>query len=113
MSAQQEDTLPRLGHKNGRSLFLWPIIVTLLGLLGFILPAAGATQQKSLELLFERIDTDGNGLISETEWHAAMQKRLEHLDSNKDGNLSRQEMEQARTAMKERFLDRRSMNRGL
>lgn len=63
-------------------------------------------REKPLDILFNMADTDQNGLISETEWHAAMQKRLEAIDTNHDGSISREEME----ASKENFRDKmRSM----
>jgi len=64
--------------------------------------SACAVQHRGVDLLFNRADSDGNNLISEAEYHAAMQQRFLQLDSNKDGNLSRQEMENARAVSRER-----------
>lgn len=82
-------------------------VVLAAGLL--LVPAtAPAAANRAADLLFERSDTDHNQLISEAEYHAAMQHRFEQLDSNKDGNLTRQEMEQARANTRERLQGLRS-----
>ena len=60
-------------------------------------------QGKPLTLLFERADTDHNGIVSEQEWHSIMQERFAMLDANKDGSLSRPELEEARSLAQERF----------
>lgn len=77
-----------------------PLLTSLL-----LMPAAtiAATSDRASNMLFERADTDHNQLISEAEYHAAMQRRFERLDSNKDGNLTRQEMEQARANARDRL----------
>ena len=59
--------------------------------------------QRPIDTLFQTADSDHNNLISEAEWHAAMQKRFEAIDANHDGNLSRDELEQSRDALRERF----------
>jgi len=70
-----------------------------------LLDAATAlsAQERVKSHIFEIADADHNQLISETEYHAAMQRRFEQLDTNKDGNLSRQEMDQARANTRERL----------
>jgi Ca2+-binding EF-hand superfamily protein len=60
------------------------------------------------EAVFQADDTDGNGLISGEEWHAAAQKRFELLDTNKDGQISKEEMDDAKGTMKARFKSLRS-----
>lgn len=60
-------------------------------------------QGKPVDMLFKTADTDGNGLISEAEWHAAMQKRFEATDTNHDGNISREELEKSKETMREKF----------
>lgn len=82
-------------------------VVLFAGLL--LLPATTpAASERVADMLFERSDTDHNQLISEAEYHAAMQRRFEQLDTNKDGNLTRQEMEQARANARERLQGMRS-----
>lgn len=65
-------------------------------------------QEQAGEIIFPRIDTDHNQLISEAEYHTAMQRRFEQLDSNKDGSLSKQEWEQARAKVRKRLQERRN-----
>ncbi len=60
-------------------------------------------REKPLDILYASADTDGNGLISEAEWHAAMQKRFETLDANGDGNISKEEMANARETARDKF----------
>jgi hypothetical protein len=69
---------------------------------------AMSARQKPTGVVFQATDTDGTGLISEAEWHAAAQKRFELLDTNKDGNISKEEMEAGKATMKERFKTFRS-----
>jgi len=64
---------------------------------------AFSAQGRATEVIFEMADADHNQLISEAEYHAAMQRRFEQLDTNKDGNLTRQEMDEARANARERL----------
>jgi Ca2+-binding EF-hand superfamily protein len=67
-----------------------------------------SARQKPLDVIFQADDTDGNGLVSEAEWHAAAQKRFELLDTNKDGNISKEEMDAGKETLKDRFKSFRS-----
>ncbi|MGE4560185.1 MAG: hypothetical protein AB7E77_08290 [Desulfobulbus sp.] len=79
--------------------------VSVLSLLALIMIAspAGAVGNRPAEMLFNNADTNHDNLVSEAEYHAAMQRRFEQLDRNKDGNLSPQELENARSTARERF----------
>jgi|GEM_PF-2091490 Ca2+-binding EF-hand superfamily protein len=68
-------------------------------------------REKPLDLLFNQADTDHNGLISEAEWHAVMQKRFETNDANHDGNISRVEIDAVKETFRERFRSMRSSQR--
>ena len=70
---------------------------------------AGA-REKPIDVLFEKADTDHNGVLSEQEWHAAMHQRFQNLDTNKDGALARDEMEQARQERLRAFRGARANN---
>jgi hypothetical protein len=63
-------------------------------------------REKPHDGLFNAADTDGNGLISESEWHAAMQKRLESIDFNGDGSLSREEFEKTKETLRDKIRNR-------
>lgn len=80
------------------------------GLCGVLLVAlllgpttAFSAQGRATDIIFEMADADHNQLISEAEYHAAMQRRFEQLDTNRDGNLTKQEMDQARANARERL----------
>ena len=80
------------------------VIISLSFLLSESLAAPfAATGEKPIDVFFNNADTDGNGLISEVEWHTAMQKRLENIDTNHDGNISREELEKSKETMRENF----------
>lgn len=73
---------------------------------------ARAAREKPLDLIFKAADSDGDGLISENEWHAAMQKRFNKIDLNADGQISRSELEQSRDTARERFKQLRNSGSG-
>jgi hypothetical protein len=72
----------------------------------FMIVGSAIAQQKPLEVIFENMDVDQNGFVSEEEWHNAMQKRFEAMDKNRNRNLSREEVEESKETMRERFRSR-------
>jgi hypothetical protein len=54
-----------------------------------------------IDKIFNAVDADGNGLISEQEWQQLMQKRFEVLDTNSDGIISREEFERQKKSMRD------------
>ncbi len=46
--------------------------------------------------MMKKIDTDGNGLVSEAEFTAIAAKKFKKMDANGDGNLSMEELEKMR-----------------
>lgn len=58
-----------------------------------------------------KMDLDGDGVVSRSEYTSARQKKMdEHftqMDSNGDGNLTREEMKAGRKAMHQRMKERR------
>jgi hypothetical protein len=64
----------------------------------------GYKREKMAEHMLKRIDTDGDGQISLDELKTAQQRqfeRFEKADANRDGKLSREEMQAMRQAMRE------------
>jgi Ca2+-binding EF-hand superfamily protein len=72
----------------------------------FMIVGSAIAQQKPLDVIFENMDVDKNGFVSEEEWHNAMQKRFEAMDKNRNRNLSREEVEESKETMRERFRSR-------
>lgn len=68
--------------------------------------AATAQEQRPMDILFDEADTNHNGLIDEQEWHTYLQQRFASLDANHDGNLSKAELEQAKTTLRQTFRER-------
>ena len=79
-----------------------------IALLMMTITGCATARQNPLDVIFTADDTDGNGMISEAEWHAAAQKRFELLDTNKDGRISKEEMEAGKGTLKDRFKSIRS-----
>lgn len=93
-------------HRQNQRSHLHPgTLVFFLALVLLLFPhySAMAAQAQPLELLFASADADHNGVVSEEEWHQAMQERFVRLDANKDGSLSRSEVEEARHLAKDRL----------
>ena len=53
--------------------------------------------------MMERIDTDGDGVISKAEFMAKHEEKFAKMDSDGDGNLTKDEMEAAKAKMKEKW----------
>ena len=62
--------------------------------------------------MMERIDTDGDGVVSKAEFMAKHEEKFTKMDKNSDGNLSKEEMESAREAMKEKWKDMKDKVKG-
>jgi len=54
----------------------------------------------------KKVDTDGDGMVSKTEFMAKHEEKFMKMDANSDGMLSKDEMKEARGAMKEKMKDR-------
>lgn len=89
----------------GKLAKTWLSALVLIGTLA-VAGSAAAAQGTRFDALFNATDTDGNGLISEAEWHSAMQKRMEAIDADHDNNLTREEFQQAKETLRERFRGR-------
>ena len=51
--------------------------------------------------MFEKLDTDGNGMVSAAEFAARPMRGMERFDTDGDGMVSDEEREAARAAMKD------------
>jgi Ca2+-binding EF-hand superfamily protein len=90
-------------HSLGSAKSTRMLVAMLAGLTLILTASMAIARENPLDVLFQISDSDANGLISEAEWHATMQKRMESLDTNHDGNLSRVEFEKARQTVRERM----------
>ena len=62
------------------------------------------TRQRDPEMMtkfFNRLDGDGDGMLSGEEIPERMSKRLDRVDTDQDGSVSREEMESAMSKMKQ------------
>lgn len=57
--------------------------------------------------MFERVDTDGDGIISEAEFMEAHKHRFKEIDSNSDGQISKDEAKAHRESMHEKMKEHR------
>ena len=53
--------------------------------------------------MMQKVDTNGDGVISKAEFMAKHEEMFAKMDANKDGNLSADEMKAAREYMKEKW----------
>ena len=53
--------------------------------------------------MMERIDTNGDGMISKAEFMAKHEEKFTKMDVNNDGLLSMEEMKEAKAEMKEKW----------
>ena len=79
------------------------LLTLVLSCLLFTQAQANTSKQRPMDVLYNAADTDGNGLISENEWHSAMQKRFEEIDTNDDNQVSLDELAASRDTAKQRF----------
>ena len=52
--------------------------------------------------MMEKVDTNGDGMISKAEFMAKHEEKFAKMDKDGDGNLSAEEMKQARGEMKDK-----------
>lgn len=86
-----------------RSYLVIVLLALLLSCILFTKAHALSSGQRPMDMLYNAADSDGNGLISETEWHTVMQKRFEEIDTNDDSQVSLEEMAASRETAKQRF----------
>ena len=75
------------------------IAALLIGLAPF---CAAQAQEMPGQRILQRIDTNGDGVISKDEMTAARERLFKRLDRNGDGVIDEKEMESARQAIKDR-----------
>lgn len=52
---------------------------------------------------FERMDSDGDGVVTKDEFMAHSEKRFSKMDADGDGKITKEESDAARARMKEKF----------
>lgn len=62
--------------------------------------------------LMGQADSNGDGAISEQEWSSASKKRFEKLDTNHNGVIDQTELQAARDSLRERFRSRWQQRQG-
>ena len=60
----------------------------------------------------QKIDTDGDGKISKSEFVNSHEERFSKMDTNGDGYLEREEMKAAKQKMREKFKGKRGEFKG-
>ena len=53
--------------------------------------------------MMEKIDANGDGMVSRDEFLTKHEEKFNEMDADDDGNLTQEEMEAARKAMKEKW----------
>ncbi len=61
-----------------------------------------ARRERRLQRKMKRLDTDGNGVISRSEYDARPKSRLQRMDTNRDGFITRAEYDAAKAKRRER-----------
>lgn len=69
---------------------------------GLALPGAVQAQTTPIAALIDRLDSDGDGIVSRDEIAAARERLFERLDANGDGNLDAGEIDALRDAIMDR-----------
>ena len=54
-----------------------------------------------------KVDADGDGMVSKSEFMDKHEMKFDQMDANNDGMLSKEEMKEARGKMKDKMKDRR------
>ncbi|MFA5592669.1 MAG: hypothetical protein WC989_05090 [Micavibrio sp.] len=67
---------------------------------------------KFIEHMFEKQDTDKDGVVSEAEYLATAKARFDAMDADKDGKLTREEIKAHHEAIKSEFKAKRGERKG-
>lgn len=71
----------------------------------------GKHHGKGMERMFEKQDTDKDGVITEAEFNAFTKKRFDDMDANKDGKVTKEEAKAHHDAMKAKWKERREKSK--
>lgn len=63
--------------------------------------------QKMMERMFEKSDTDGDGVISKAEFMAEAEARFAKMDADSDGNVTKDEAKAHHEAMKAKWKEKK------
>lgn len=93
-------------HKQTFNAMSLSMIVALFVLTA--VPASATAQDGPMA----QMDHNGDGIISEQEWMDSAKARFDKLDTNHDGALDPQELQQARDNLRQRFRSQWEQRRG-
>jgi Ca2+-binding EF-hand superfamily protein len=88
------------------------LAAALLGLGAAGVLAGSAPAHAAEANLIGQADSNGDGTISEQEWMNASKKRFEKLDTNHNGVIDQTELQAARDSLRERFRSRWQQRQG-
>lgn len=71
------------------------------------LAADGAPKEHRGAKMFEKQDTNGDGIVTEEEFLARAKEHFTLMDGNKDGKITKEEAEAAHAKMREKFKEHR------
>ena len=71
----------------------------------------GGHHGKFMRKMLDRMDADGDGLVSEAEFVGAHRERFAKMDADGDGQLSHEEMAAHHSAKREQRREKREMRR--
>lgn len=89
-----------------KKLFLAAVAVSVLSIASGAVMAEHHGDYKKGKMM-EKVDTNGDGMVSKAEFMAKHEGKFAEMDADGDGNLSKEEMQSARGEMKDKMKDKK------